>query len=125
MKGECTFKTNAATLAAPANLSGVSTMSTASTIQENVTEFALDFMGFRHLAGTCYVRETSNDGASYLTITSLDAFFRRNEMMDTPVRVVTVIDGESLGGDDFHTLRDALIDLYGASEGETIPAMLS
>lgn len=105
------------------------TASTASTIQENVADFALSFMGFRHLAGTCYARETGSDGASYLTITALSAFAGSRALspltMETPVRVVTVIDGESLGGDDFHTLRDALIDLYGAEEGEALPALLS
>ena len=92
------------------------------TIAEHTADFALSFMDFTRIAGLCYVHQTSYDGASYLTIAPLD----RHAMvltMDTPVRVVTVSDGESLGGDDFLTLRDALIDLYGASEGETLPAI--
>jgi hypothetical protein len=92
------------------------------TIAEHAADFALSYMDFSRIAGLCYVHETSYDGASYVTIAPLD---RRATVltMETPVRVVTVSDSESLGGDDFATLRDALIDLYGASEGETLPAI--
>ena len=92
------------------------------TIAEHAADFALSYMDFSRIAGLCYVHETSPDGASYVTIAPLDG--RATVLtMDTPVRVVTVSDSESLGGDDFHTLRDALIDLYGAAEGEKLPAI--
>lgn len=92
------------------------------TIAEAAAEFALSYMEFSRIAGLCYVHETNYDGTSYMTVFPLD---RRTVAltMETPVRVVTVSEGESLGGDDFHTLRDALIDLYGASEGEKLPAI--
>jgi hypothetical protein len=92
------------------------------TIVEHAADFALRFMDFSRLAGLCYIHQTSYDGLSYLTIAPLD----RHAMaltMDTPVRVVTVSANESFGGNAFHTLRDALIDLYGASEGENLPAI--
>ena len=92
------------------------------TIAEHAADFALSYMDFSRSAGLCYIHQTSYDGASYMTISPLD---RRTVVltMETPVRVVTVSEGECLGGDDFHTLRDALIDLYGALEGETLPAI--
>jgi hypothetical protein len=92
------------------------------TIAEHTADFALSYMDFSRIAGLCYVHKTSYDGASYVTIAPLDR--RATSMtMNTAVRVVTVSEGESLGNDDFHTLRDALIDLYGASEGEKLPAI--
>jgi len=93
------------------------------TIPEHAADFALSFMDFRCLSGSCYVHETSYDGASYITVFPL-ARQCAALTMETPVRVVTVIDGESLGGDDYATLRGALIDLYGASEGEPLPSIL-
>jgi hypothetical protein len=93
------------------------------TITEHVADFALGFMDFRCLSGLCYVHETSYDGASYITVFPL-APQCAVLTMETPVRVVTVIDGESLGGDDYATLRAALIDLHGASEGESLPSIL-
>ena len=92
------------------------------TIAEAAADFALSYMDFSRIAGLCYVHETSHDGTSYVTISPLAS--RASVLtMETPVRVVTVSEGESLGGDIFHTLRDALIDLYGASEGEKLPAI--
>tara|TARA_R110002126_G_scaffold287560_1_gene440449 strand:+ start:209 stop:505 length:297 start_codon:yes stop_codon:yes gene_type:complete len=92
------------------------------TVAEHAADFALGFMDFSHVAGGYYVHKTSRDGASYMVIAprSDDAL---NLTLETPVRVVTVIDGESLGSDEFTTLRGALIDLYGASEGEKLPAI--
>ncbi len=92
------------------------------TIAEHAADFALSYMDFSRIAGLCYVHETSPNGESYMTIAPLDRH-ATSMTMNTSVRVVTVSEGESLGGDDFHTLRDALIDLYGAAEGETLPAI--
>ena len=92
------------------------------TIAEHAADFALSYMDFSRSAGLCYIHQTSHDGASYMTLFPLN---RRAVVltMETPVRIVTVSDGECLGGDDFSTLRDALIDLYGALEGEKLPAI--
>ena len=93
-----------------------------SAITEHAADFALSYMYFSRIAGLSYAHETSHDGASYITIAPLDE--RATLLtMETPVRVVTVSEGECLGGDDFYTLRDALIDLYGALEGEKLPAI--
>lgn len=90
----------------------------------NAAANALAFLDFAARGGCCHVHETSPDGASYITVFPL---VRASVVMtmDTPVRVVTVSDGEALGGDDFATLRDALFDLYGVFEGETAPAILT
>lgn len=85
---------------------------------------ALASLDFHLMAGVCWVAETSPDGASYITVAPL-ARGTLTMTMETPVRVVTVSDGESLGGDDFPTLRAAVQDLYGVCEGETIPRILT
>jgi hypothetical protein len=98
------------------------TSETMKTIAAHAADFALNFMGFSPITdGAVYIHETSYDGRSYVTIAPLD----RGPVvltLDTPVIVTTVIDGD-VDHDTMPTLRDALIDLYGASEGETLPAI--
>jgi hypothetical protein len=83
---------------------------------------ALRFMDFIPLAdGAVHIHETSYDGKSYTTITAADSD-SLSLTLDTPVIVTTVIDGD-VDHDTMPSLRDALIDLYGAMEGETVPAI--
>jgi hypothetical protein len=83
---------------------------------------ALRFMDFIPLAdGAVYIHETSYDGNSYITIRALDSD-SLSLTLDTPVIVTTVIYGD-VDHDTMPSLRDALIDLYGAMEGETLPAI--
>jgi len=95
---------------------------TTRTFRHSAALEALRFMDFTPIAdGEVYIHEASYDGKSYTTITAPDSY-PLGLTLDTPVIVTTVIDGD-VDCDTMPSLRDALIDLYGAMEGETLPAI--
>lgn len=85
-----------------------------------------DGMTVQHMGGGCFALHMETSDAGYMLITSQEEECYAPQRMNEPVLVghywYESDDDEHL---EFPTLADALRDLWGNSEGETLPAELT